>query len=283
MPRSMTRNSIRCKIKTMKKNLRKSLLVCSLIFLCGCAKNASKAITIDQGTSLIDTCLEKDRASALEGQAFTFKSTISAPSALLVDLPYTSLEVDYLNTIGYSTRITRVTSKSNDTYAITKSTGTDGKIFYQVAANGGSPKDYDPVSDAYLYNFFELPNYLLNENIYGLQSARNLLAFVQNKNENKLTSYNLFSSGGGNLDMTLRGNGLDFTSLFTETPQINSNVTSIHFVLDNYLLTSLNATYLVDNPTSSSVSGQIRPTSSTNGVECAITMSLAYRSINEAA
>lgn len=267
----------------MKKNLRKILLVCSLIFLSSCAKNTVKTITIDQGVSLIDTCLERDRASSLVGQAFTFKSTISAPSSLQADLPYTSLDVDYLSTIGYSTRITRVTAKSNDTYAITKSTGTDGKAFYQVAANGGSPKDYDPVSDAYLYNFFELPSYLLNENIYGLQSARTLLSFVQNKNENKLTSYNLFSSGGGNLDMTLRGSGLDFTSLFTETPQINSNVTSIHFVLDNYLLTSLNATYVVDNPVSSSVSGQVRPTSSTRGIECTITMNLSYRSINEAA
>jgi len=267
----------------MKKNLRRSLLVFSLIFLCACAKNTMKAITIDQGTSLIDTCLERDRASSLVGQAFTFKSAISAPEALQAGLPYTSLEVDYLSTIGYSTRITRVTAKSNDTYAITKSTGTDGKAFYQVAANGGSPKDYDPVSDAYLYNFFELPSYLLNENIYGLQSARALLSLIQNKNENKLTSYNLFSSGGGSLDMALRGNGLDFTSLFTETPQINSNVTSIHFVLDNYLLTSLSAAYVVDSPLSSSANSQIRPTSSSAGVECSITMDLSYRSINEAA
>jgi len=270
----------------MKKNLCKTLLVCSMVFLCGCAKNASKAITIDQAASLIDACLEKDKTSPFAGQAFSFQSMISVPASLQGNLPYLSLQVVYLNAIAYSTRITRVTAKTNDTYMISKSTDSEGNIFYQVATNGGTPAAYNPVSDSYLFNFFELPTYLLNENIYGLQSARSLITLVQNSSDNKLTSYNLFSSGGGNLDMTLRGSGLDFKSLFTEVPQISTNVTSIHFVLDNYLVSSLSATYLVANPVSSSpvpVSGQVHPASSTSGIECTITMNLTYHSINETA
>ena len=262
----------------MKKNLRITLLLSSIPFLLGCGKNNSKAITIEQGTSLIDACLEKDKAAALTGTAFSFKSTISVPSILQVDQPYLSLEVVYLNAIGYSTRINRKTAKSNDTYAITKA-DQDGSTVYQVAANGALTRAYDPVNDAYLYNFFELPAYLLNENIYGLQSARTLLALVQSQSENKLTSYNLFSSGEGNLDMTLRGDGLDFISLFTETPQINSNVTSIHFVVENALLNSLEASYLVNAPSTStnSLSQQYNASSVDDALECKITMDLTYQ------
>jgi hypothetical protein len=84
--------------------------------------------------------------------------------------------------------------------------------------------------------------------------------------------------------MTLRGQGLDFTSLFTETPQISNNVSEIHFVLDNYLITSLSATYLVANPTSSSsVSAQAHSASANEGVSCTITMALSYHTINETA
>ena len=263
----------------MKKNLRITLLLSSVLFLLGCGKNNSKAITIEQGTSLIDACLEKDKAAPLIGTAFSFKSTISVPSVLQADQPYLFLEVIYNNAHEtYSTLITRATAKSTDTYAITKA-DQDGATIYQVATNGALTRAYDPVNDAYLYNFFELPAYLLNENIYGLQSARTLLALVQSQSENKLTSYNLFSSGEGNLDMTLRGDGLDFISLFTETPQINSNVTSIHFVVENALLTSLEASYLVSAPatSSNSLSQQLSASSVSDTLECKITMDLTYQ------
>ena len=259
----------------MKKNLRKILLVPALLFLAGCSKNTSKAVTIDEGMTLIQTCLTKDAASAFQGTSYTYKSQVEAPSSLQASLPYLSLSVVYSNAITYLTNIERKTASGADTYAVTKDT-TTGQTVYSLATNGKSPEFYDPVKDAYLFNFFELPNYLLNENIYALNGAKSLLNLVQTGADNKLTSYNLISKGGGNLDMTLRGHSLDFSALFTETPQINTNVETIHFVIENYLLVSLSATYFVSPAQTLSKRNQVASSSSREGDLCSISMDLIY-------
>jgi hypothetical protein len=262
----------------MKQNLRKILLLLPLVFLSGCGKNSAKVITIDEGMSLISSALTKDVPNLLQGTSYTFRSTIQAPDNLQSDLPYLSLSVVYSNAITYLTNIERKTSGGTDTYAVTKTTDSvSGQTVYYIATNGDSPLSYDPVKDAYLYNFFDLPNYLLNENIYALNATKGLLASVSTGTENKLTSYNLSSKGGGSLDLTLRGHSLDFTALFTETPQINANVESLHFVMENYLLTSLDATYLV-SPSSTTLAkhDQVAPTSSKEGSLCTFKMDLIY-------
>ena len=267
----------------MNKNLRKTLLCLLPVFLLGCSSSKNKAITIDEGTSLIKTALEKDDADPLKWTSYTFKSAISAPTSLQADLPYLSLYVTYQSSPTYLTTIHRVTFSSDDTYVISKDTQSATPV-YSVAVNGGSPVAYDPIKDAYIYNFFELPSYLLNENIYGLQRAQSLLSLVEGNNENKLTSYNLYSKGGGQLDMTLRGSALDFSQLFTETPQINTNVTSIHVAMDSYLLQSLEASYLVSpaqtpSLTSASLSSlkkQANASSSPEGALCSISMAFGY-------
>jgi hypothetical protein len=268
----------------MNKNLRKTLLCVLPFLLLSCSKNQAKAITIDEGSSLIKTALEKDDAnpSPLKWTTYTFKSEITAPKELQADLPYLSLYVTYRSDPAYLTTIHRVTASSDDTYIISKDTQSTTPV-YSVQTNGGSPVAYDLIKDAYIYNFFELPNYILNENIYGLQRAESFLSLVSGNNENKLTSYNLTSKGGGNLDMTLRGDTLDFSQLFTETPQINTNVTSIRFVLDSFLLQSLEASYLVSpaqtpglTSSSSSLKGQKAASSSAQGTSCSITMAFGY-------
>lgn|SRR5574344_71889 len=272
----------------MNKNLRKTLILLVPALFCSCSKNTLKTITIDEGSSILKTALAKDDADPLKWTSYCFKSTITAPKELQSDLPYLSLFVTYQSTPAYLTTIHRVTSTGDDTYAITKSTSDQNQVSYSVTLNGGDPSPYDPVKHAYIYNFFELPDYLLDENIYGLQRAVSLLSLVQGGNENKLTSYNLATRGDGNLDMTLRGNTLDFSQLFTETPQINTNVSSIRFAIDSYLVQSLQANYLVlpastpsvssssSSSKPSSIQGAIKTTSSTNGTPCSITMGFGY-------
>jgi hypothetical protein len=267
----------------MKRNPCKILLCLSSLALFSCAGTNEKAITIDDAQTLLATCLTKDSSATLSGTSYTFTSTITAPKDLQADLPYLSLKVVYSNATTYLTNIARVTASGTDNYAVTKSIdSSSGKTTYFLARNGADPAAYDPINDAYLANFFELPTYLLNENIYGLNGATTLLGQVQNKAENHLSSYNLYSSGGGQLNMTLRGSALDFTALFTETPQINTNVTSIHFQLENYLMTALEADYLVAPSTSATGNftlpqGQTAALSSSEGSLCTITMGLSYQ------
>jgi hypothetical protein len=277
----------------MKKNLRKSLLVLLLPLLFSCNKNAAKVITIDEGITILSDCLKRDAADdLLSGKSYGYKSSITAPVSLQKDLPYLSLSVIYSTRTSYLTNITLASSQANDSYEVFKDTSGD-QTTYLLKKNGGTAVAYNPQTDSYLHNFFELPGFLLNENRFGLKGAKGLLDSLVSSSgvtTNRLTSYNLYSSGGGNLDVTLRGDSLDFSNLFSETPQINTNVQTIHFVIKDYLVTLIDATYVIlppspatsqvsSSPAASSPQGLKRnqvATSSSVGTLCSITMELLY-------
>lgn len=268
----------------MNKNLRKTLLCVLPFLLLSCSSSKTKAITFDEAIAVLDSAHEKDTQESFSLTSYSFKSTINAPSSFQSDLPYISLNVTYLSSPTYLTTIHRITSNSDDTYIISKDTQSATPV-YSVAANGGSPVAYDLIKDAYIYNFFELPTFFYNQNSIGFSTSGGLLKTVDPKNQqtNKMTSYNLYSNGSGNLDMTLRGSTLDFSSFFSEVPVINTNVSSIHFSLDSYLIRNVEASYLVSpaqtpglTSSSNSLKAQKAASSSVQGTSCSITMAFGY-------